>query len=121
MTLVRLIGFRGLKAAAAVALTLVMLSPMFTPIGVLLALLVIVLAAVATPLTLSRRDAVSILSVMLACLFLLPENLVLVGPLRSVGQPAQLMGMLGLTLWAAGRIRGTVSARGGHPVRWALF
>ena len=111
----------GLRAAAALVVLAAAASPVFSRYGLLLAFFVIAGSLAAAPLTFSRRDAVSVLIVMLACLFLIPENLVVVGPLRSVGQPAQLIGLIGLALWLAGRIQGTVRARPGHPGRWALY
>src|SRR5687768_16086423 len=49
-----------------------------------LVLLVLVLSLLA----LSRRDAVTLLTLAIVLLFLIPQPYVLVGPLRSVGNPA---------------------------------
>ncbi len=69
----------------------------------------------------SRRDAASVLSLMVVLLFVVPENYVLVGPLKSVGNPAQLVGMVCLVIWGAGRLLGLLRPRANHPVRWVLL
>lgn len=71
--------------------------------------------------SLSRRDAVTVLSTLLGALYLLPGGYVFVGPLKSVGNPAVLLGLLAFGLWAAARVLGLVPARVGHPVRWLAF
>jgi O-antigen ligase len=72
-------------------------------------------------LTVSRRDAQTVLTLVVVLLFLLPQDYVLVGPLKSVGNPAQLVGMLALALWCAGRILGLIRAKEGHPIRWVVL
>ncbi|HMM93451.1 O-antigen ligase family protein [Phycicoccus sp.] len=69
----------------------------------------------------SRRDALTVLTLVVILVYLLPENYVLVGPLRSTGNPALLAGLLALALWAAGRVLGLVQCRAGHPVRWVVL
>ncbi|QIM21698.1 O-antigen ligase family protein [Phycicoccus sp. HDW14] len=69
----------------------------------------------------SRRDALTVLTLVVILVYLLPENYVLVGPLRSTGNPALLAGLLALALWAAGRVLGLVEARAAHPVRWLML
>ncbi len=63
----------------------------------------------------------TVLTATFGLLLLLPENYVLVGPLKSVGNPAILAGLVCIALWAAGRVLGILVPRPGHPVRWALF
>ncbi|MGV1028553.1 MAG: O-antigen ligase family protein [Dermatophilaceae bacterium] len=70
---------------------------------------------------LSRRDAVAALSVMVAFLFLIPETYVIAGPLKSLGNPAQMVGLFSLGMWGAGRVLGRIPARPNHPMRWMLF
>ena len=69
----------------------------------------------------SRRDPQTVLTLVVVLLFLLPQNYVLVGPLKSVGNPAQLVGMLALALWCAGRILGLIRATERHPIRWVML
>ncbi|GAB3048384.1 hypothetical protein GCM10027053_03150 [Intrasporangium mesophilum] len=88
------------------------------PLGAALGIsFILVLSAI----SLSRRDPVSVLTVMLTALFLIPGGYVIVGPLKSVGNPAELIGLLALALWGAGRVLGLLPARSGHPVRWLLL
>ena len=86
-----------------------------------LALGLIVLVLVVSLFTLSRRDTMTVLTLAVVLLFLLPQPYVLVGPLRSVGNPAQLVGMGALVLWCAGRITGLVQVRPLHPIRWIIM
>jgi hypothetical protein len=69
----------------------------------------------------SRRDAQTVLTVLLILLFLVPQEYVLVGPLRSVGNPAQLVALFALALWCFGRILGLTKVVENHPVRWVLL
>jgi hypothetical protein len=89
--------------------------------GVLLALGVVGLILVVSIIMVSRRDAQTILTLLVLLLFLVPQNYVLVGPLRSVGNPALLVGMMALALFFAFRILGLTEAYEGHPVRWAVM
>ena len=57
---------------------------------------------------------------MVVLLFLIPEKYVIVGPLNSVGNPAQMVGLLALGMWAA-RAVGAPASSADHPVRWMLF
>ena len=91
------------------------------PMVPLLAALGISFILVLSVVSLSRRDPVAVLTVMLAALFLVPGGYVVVGPLKSVGNPAELVGLLALMLWAAARILGLLPARPAHPVRWVLL
>lgn len=85
------------------------------------ALGLIVLALVVSLFILSRRDAGTVLTLAIVLLFLVPQPYVLVGPLRSVGNPALLVGMAALALWCAGRIMGMLQARPLHPIRWIIL
>jgi hypothetical protein len=89
--------------------------------GVLIALGVLGVLVLTAFLTISRRDARTVLTLLVLLLFLLPQDYVLVGPLRSVGNPAQLIGMLALAFWCAGRILGLIRANEGHPIRWMML
>ena len=89
--------------------------------GLLAAAGLLCLLLLISVLSLSRRDGEALLTAMVACVLLIPENLVLVGPLRSVGNPAELVGLVCLALWAAGRMLGVLGFQQGHPGRWALL
>ena len=92
-----------------------------SPLGAAAVLAGVGLLLVGSVVALSRRDATAVLTLLIVLLFLLPEPYVLVGPLRSVGYPALLVGIGALTLWAAGRVLGTVAARPLHPARWTVL
>jgi hypothetical protein len=81
----------------------------------------VVLVLAVSLFAISRRDTATVLTLAVVLLYLLPQPYVLVGPLRSVGNPAQLAGMVALALWCAGRIMGTVQARPLHPIRWMIM
>lgn len=70
---------------------------------------------------LSLRDAAAVLTLVMALVLLLPEPLVLVGPLRSVGNPAMLVAIAGLGAWCAARMLGNVVPRENHPLRWVIL
>ncbi len=67
------------------------------------------------------RRTESVLTIMLILLYLVPQNYVLVGPLRSVGNPAILAGMFALVLWSSGRLLGLVTPEHDHPARWVVM
>lgn len=90
-------------------------------LGAMAALGVVGLALVVGIVGVSRRDAASLLALMLALLFLVPENYVLAGPLKSVGNPAQLVGTLCLGVWGGARILGFLRAHRLHPIRWLFL
>lgn len=92
-----------------------------TPTAAIAALAAVLLVLGVSTIGLSKRDATAVLTVMLGLLLLLPEQYVLVGPLRSVGNPALLVGLGAFALWAAGRLLGFIQVRPGHPVRWTIF
>jgi polysaccharide biosynthesis protein PslJ len=89
--------------------------------GLLIALGVLGVLVVTVFFTISRRNAQTVLTLVVVLLFLLPQDYVLIGPLRSVGNPAQLVGMLALAFWCAGRILGLIRADEGHPIRWVIL
>jgi hypothetical protein len=89
--------------------------------GTLIVLGMLGLVLVTALFAISRRDAQTVLTLIIVLLFLLPQDYVLVGPLRSAGNPAQLVGMLALTFWCAGRILGLIRATEGHPIRWVFL
>ncbi|WP_343997839.1 O-antigen ligase family protein [Nocardioides furvisabuli] len=72
-------------------------------------------------LVLSARDACSVLTWLVVLLFLVPQPFVLVGPLKSVGNPAGLVALGALAIWAASRVLGLIEAPELHPVRWTLL
>ena len=109
---------RGLTALGIAA---IVVSPLVSRQATALALGLVSLAFVVGLLAVSRRDSQSVLTLMLLLLFLLPEDYVVVGPLKSVGNPAQMVGMLALALWAAARVLGLIDARRDHPIRWVFL
>lgn len=80
-----------------------------------------VLALVAAAVVLSRRDPSTLVSATLVLLFVIPGNQAVVGPLRSVGKPAILLGLACFAAWAAGRLMGWLSAQPLHPLRWTVW
>jgi hypothetical protein len=108
----------GSVVAAGLAYYLAFGTASRVPMAISLILAGSVLALVAA---LSRRDAVSLLTVMLAALFLIPEDLVISGPLRSVGNPALLAGLACLIVWVAARWTGAIQAERLHPFRWTML
>ena len=89
--------------------------------GTLIVLGLLGLVLVMAFFAISRRDPQTVLTLVVVLLFLLPQNYILVGPLKSVGNPAQLVGMLALALWCAGRILGLIRASERHPIRWVML
>jgi hypothetical protein len=72
-------------------------------------------------IALSRRDALSLLTVVLISLFLVPENFSIAGPLKSVGYPAMLAGLACLVVWMVARWMGVLRAEPLHPWRWTVM
>jgi polysaccharide biosynthesis protein PslJ len=89
--------------------------------GTLIVLGLLGLVLVAVFFAISRRDAQTVLTLVVVLLFLLPQDYVLVGPLKSAGNPALLIGMLALAFWCAGRILGLIRVAEGHPIRWVML
>ena len=115
------------KGTAVAALTVALLGAFYVsqatttkaPALVTLAIAGILFGAV---VAMSRRDAVSLLTIVLVPLFLVPENYSIAGPLKSVGYPAAaggpgLSGRVGR--WRAGRARSGRSRS--IPFRWAML
>ena len=105
----------------AVAIVGIAVAAVITREGLLTALGLVGLAFVVGFVIISRRDAQAVLTVLLILLFLVPQDYVLVGPLRSVGNPAQLVALFALAFWCVGRILGLIRATEKHPVRWLLL
>lgn len=85
------------------------------------ALVVVLLALVVAAGGVWLRTVESVLTLVFAVVYLVPENYVLVGPLRSAGNPAVLLGAAALGLWVAGRLLGTLTAQRDHPARWTVL
>lgn len=105
----------------ALGVTALALSAATDSRGALLAMGSICLLLAAGLCFMSQRDGVTVLSMMLFCLFLIPENLVVAGPLKSVGNPAELLGLMAIPLWGAWCYLGVLRPQRAHPVRWAIF
>jgi hypothetical protein len=89
--------------------------------GTLIVLGLLGLVLVTAFFAISRRDAQTMLTLVVVLLFLLPQDYVLVGPLKSAGNPALLVGMLALALWCASRLLGLIQVMEGHPIRWVML
>jgi hypothetical protein len=105
----------------AVAIVGMAVAAVTTREGLFTALGLVGLVFVVGFLIISRRDAQTVLTVLLILLFLVPQEYVLVGPLRSVGNPAQLVALSAFALWCFGRVLGLIRAVENHPVRWVLL
>ena len=111
------------KGAAVVALTVALLGAYYVsqatttkaPALVMLAIVGILFGVV---VALSRRDAVSLLTIVVVPLFLVPENYSIAGPLKSVGYPPLLAGLACLGVWAVARWTGAIRPEPWHPFRW---
>ncbi len=71
------------------------------------------------PLLLHRPDAVTILTVYLALLFLIPARLV-IGGLGAAGRPSLAVAFLLTLLWLAGVLQRPGHFAGRQPVRWLI-
>ena len=114
------------KGAAVAAVTVALLGALYVsqatttkaPVLVTLAIAGITLGVV---VAMSRRDAVSLLTVVLVPLFLVPENYSIAGPLKSVGFPPLLAGLACLAVWAVARWTGAIRPEPWHPFRWTML
>lgn len=114
------------KGAAVVALTVALLGAYYVsqatttkaPALVMLAIVGILFGVV---VALSRRDAVSLLTIVVVPLFLVPENYSIAGPLKSVGYPPLLAGLACLGVWAVARWTGAIRPEPWHPFRWTML
>ncbi|WP_155892944.1 O-antigen ligase family protein [Intrasporangium chromatireducens] len=86
-----------------------------------LALGVLLLGVLITVGGLWIRRTESILTILVVLLLLVPQNYVLVGPLRSVGNPALLWSLFALLLWCGSRLLGLVMPPANNPMRWGVF
>ena len=105
----------------AVLLVVVAVLPFTGVIGVTAAGALLVLGLVAGLLALSARDGCAILTCVVVLLLVVPQPYVIVGPLKSVGNPAALVALGGLAIWAASRVLNLSDAAPRHPVRWVLL
>ena len=114
------------KGAAVAALTVALLGAYYVsqatttkaPALVMLAIVGILFGVI---VALSRRDAVSLLTIVLVPLFLVPENYSIAGPLKSVGYPPLLAGLACLGVWAVARWTGAIRPEPWHPFRWTML
>ncbi len=81
----------------------------------------LVLGLILGLLVLSARDGCAVLTLTVVLLLLVPQHYVLVGPLRSLGNPAGLVALAALAIWAASRVLDLIDAVELHPVRWVLL
>ena len=105
----------------AVLLVIVVVGPFTGVLGGPAIAALLVLGLIAGLLVLSARDGCSVLTWLLVLLMFVPQPYVLVGPLKSVGNPAALVALAALAIWAAARILSLSDAVELHPVRWVLL
>ncbi len=105
----------------AVLLVIVVVGPFTGVLGGPAIAALLVLGLIAGLLVLSARDGCSVLTWLLVLLMFVPQPYVLVGPLKSVGNPAALVALAALAIWAAARILNLSDAVELHPVRWVLL
>ncbi len=117
----RLLLTQGALVVYLVATVALLVAIYVLPAGVLLAGGLLIIALLWGLVSLSRRDGLTVLSLVVVFVLLIPENYVLVGPLKSVGNPAQLAALFAFALWGSARILGLLGCRPNHPVRWALL
>jgi hypothetical protein len=86
-----------------------------------LVMLAIVAIAMGVIIAMSRRDAVSLLTIVIVPLFLVPENYSIAGPLKSVGYPPLLAGLACLGVWVVARWTGAIRPEPWHPFRWTML
>ncbi len=113
----------GIATAAALGvalLVLIAIVPFTGPLGGAAVAAVLTLGTIIGMLALSARDGCSVLTLLIVLLLLVPQDYVLVGPLKSVGSPAVLVSIAALIIWAMSRILNLSEAVELHPVRWAL-
>lgn len=72
-------------------------------------------------LILSARDGCAVLTLLVGLLLIVPQDYVIVGPLKSLGNPAVLVSLAAAAIWAASRVLGLVGAVALHPVRWVVL
>lgn len=111
----------GASGAGAALLAAMVVAPLTGPHGAAAVGAVLFLGTIGGILLLSKRDGAAVLTVLVVLLFLIPQDYVLVGPLRSVGSPAILVGLMAFVVWMAARILTLTHAVELHPVRWVLL
>lgn len=104
-----------------VLLTVVAVVPLTGPFGGAAVAALLILGALVGLLALSARDGCAVLTWMVVLLLLVPQPYVLIGPLRSVGNPAGLVALAALAIWAASRFLNLIGADEMNPVRWVLL
>lgn len=111
-----------LTGALGVALLVVMaVVPLTGPSGGTAVAALMIFGAVVGLLALSVRDGCAVLTWLVVLLLLVPQPYVLVGPLKSVGNPAGLVALGALAIWAASRFLNLIDAEERHPVRWTVL
>jgi len=81
----------------------------------------LLLGSVLGLLALSARDGCAVLTLLVSLLLLVPQDYVFVGPLKSVGNPAVLVSLAALAIWAASRVLNLSESVELHPVRWLMW
>jgi O-antigen ligase len=102
-------------------LVLVAVLPLTGPSGGLVVAALLILGTIVGMLVLSARDGCAVLTLLVVLLLLVPQDYVLVGPLRSVGNPAILVALAALGIWASSRALSLIDVVELHPVRWVLL
>jgi hypothetical protein len=97
------------------------IAPLTGPLGGAAAGALLFVGMVVGLLALSARDGCAVLTSLVVLLLLVPQHYVLVGPLKSVGNPAGLVALAALAIWAASRVLNLTEAAELHPVRWVLL
>lgn len=105
----------------AVLLLVIAIAPLTGPAAGAAVGALLLVGTVLGVLMLSNRDGCSVLTILVVLLLLVPQDYVLVGPLRSVGSPVILVGLGALAVWAASRILNLTPVAELHPVRWVLL
>lgn len=108
-------------AAGVVALLVVAVAPYTGVVGGTAAAALLALGLMIGLLVLSARDGCAVLTLVVVLLLLVPQPYVLVGPLKSLGNPSVLVAMGALAIWAASRVLNLSTAVELHPVRWVLL
>lgn len=111
----------GLFGAGVVVLLVIAIAPITGPLGGAAVGALLFLGSTIGVLLLSQRDGCAVLTMLVVLLFLVPQDYVLVGPLKSVGSPVILIGLAALAIWIASRVLGLTQVAQLHPVRWVLL
>lgn len=105
-----------------VGLTLIALAIAITLLGrPALGVLLIIATVIAMLFVLTDRDAVTILTIFLVAVLLIPSRMV-VGPLGAIGTPARLLGLAAMVWWLASRLNRSIGGdHGQQPLRAAVL